>query len=168
MSKSQNRTKVIKVSLKNNDDTQVKVEFHGGAFTPAQFTSLFMAILETYTLGLLKTNTPEDIFKHFNSVFGIYLNKLVPEHKHYDLSEAHKEFKDDVNSILDKPLTEEDKRENEDNRFAAYLLTRDILIKDIGLTEETADMLLNKRLNLGVKLNNPEEFYNEDDSTNNV
>ena len=154
--KSQNKTKVIKVSLKNNDDTQVKVEFHGGAFTPEQFTSLFMAVLETYTLGLLKTNTPEDIFTHFNNVFGIYLNKLVPEAKHYELSKAHKEFKGDVDAILDKPLTEEDKRENEDNRFAAYLLTRDILIKDIGLVEETADMLLNKRLNLGVKLNNPE------------
>lgn len=164
MPKSQrNRTKVIKVSLKNNDDTQVKVEFHGGAFTPEQFTSLFMAVLETYTLGLLETNTPEDIFKHFNNVFGIYLNKLVPEAKHYDLSKAHKEFKEDVDSILDKPLTEEDKRENEDNRFAAYLLTRDILIKDIGLTEESADVLLNKRLNFGTKLNNPGESNENSD-----
>lgn len=164
MPKSQrNRTKVIKVSLKNNDDTQVKVEFHGGAFTPEQFTSLFMAVLETYTLGLLETNTPEDIFKHFNNVFGIYLNKLVPEAKHYDLSKAHKEFKEDVDSILDKPLTEEDMRETEDNRFAAYLLTRDILIKDIGLTEESADVLLNKRLNFGTKLNNPGESNENSD-----
>ena len=156
MPKSQNRTKVIKVSLKNNDDTQVKVEFHGGAFTPEQFTSLFMAVLETYTLGLLKTNSAEDIFKHFNNVFGIYLNKLVPEEEHYKLSKAHKEYKEDVDHILDRPLTKEEQKETEDNRFAAYLLTRDILTKEIGLTEESADVLINKRLNLGVKLNNPE------------
>lgn len=159
--KSQNRTKIIKVSLKENDDTKVKVDFYGGAFTPTQFTSLFMAVLETYTLGLLKTNTPENIFKHFNSVFGIYLNKLVPEEDHYKLSKSHKKFKKTADEILSKPLTKEDLKENEDNRFAAYLLCRDILIKDIGLTEDAADVLLNKRLNLATKLNNPGDVTNE-------
>ena len=148
MSKSQNRTKVIKVSLKNNDDTQVKVEFHGGAFTPEQFTSLFMAVLESYTVGLLETNTPEDIFRHFNNAFGIFLNKLVPEKTHYELSDSHKAYKDLADNVLGQELTAEVKKDTEDNRLAAYLLARDILTKEMGLTEDSADVLLNKRLNM--------------------
>lgn len=156
------QTKIIKVALKDSDDTKVNVQFHGGAFTPAEFTSLFMAVLETYTLALLKTNSPKDIFVHFNNVFGIYLNKLVPEKEHYELSKSHKEFKEVVDKTLTSELSPQDMKETEDNRFAAYLLTRDILTKEVGLTEEAADVILNKRLGFVTKLNNPGELTKED------
>ena len=159
------QTKIIKVTLKDNDDTKVNVQFHGGAFTPAQFTSLFMAILETYTLGLLKTNEPKDIFLHFNRVFGIYLNKLVPEEEHYSLDKSHEEFKKFVNETLDKPLSPQDVKDTEDNRFAAYLIARDILVNEIGLTEDAADVIINKRLGLGTTLKNPGSITNETEDT---
>ena len=69
--------KVIRVALRNGDDTKVKVDFHGGIFTPEEFTSLWMAVLETYTVGLLEKNSKEKVFDHFNNVFGIFLNKIV-------------------------------------------------------------------------------------------
>ena len=94
--------KVIRVALRNNDDTKVKVDFHGGVFSPEEFTSLWMAVLETYTVGLLEKNPRDKIFDHFNNVFGIFLNKLVPEKEHYKLSEAHKKYKKDVDKILKK------------------------------------------------------------------
>ena len=137
--------KVIRVAIRNNDDTKVKVDFHGGVFSPEEFTSMFMAILETYTLGLLEKNSREDIFNHFNRVFGIFLNKLVPEEEHYKLSESHKDYKEMVDATLGQP---EDKKNTEDNRLAAYILARDILITDVGMTEESADILLNKKLKL--------------------
>ena len=140
--------KVIRVAIKNGDDTKVKVDFHGGVFTPEEFTSLWMAVLETYTVGLLEKNKREDIFNHFNNVFGIFLNKLVPEKEHYELSKAHKEYKKNVDKTLGRPETEEDKKYSEDVKFAAYLLAGDILQKEVGMTEETANMLLNKRLDL--------------------
>lgn len=140
--------KVIRVAIRNGDDTKVKVDFHGGVFTPAEFTSLWMAVLETYTKGLLEKNSREDIFKHFNKVFGIFLNKLVPEKEHYKLSKAHKEFKKGVDKTLGRKETEEDQKYSEDVKLAAYILAGDILQKEVGMTEETVEILLNKRLNL--------------------
>lgn len=140
--------KVIRVALRNNDDTKVKVNFHGGVFSPEEFTSMFMAILETYTIGLLEKNSREDVFNHFNRVFGIFLNKIVPENEHYNLSEAHKEFKDGVNATLGRDLTKEDEKYSEDVKFAAHLLAADILQKDIGLSEDSANLILNRRLGL--------------------
>lgn len=140
--------KVIRVAIRNGDDTKVKVDFHGGVFSPEEFTSMFMAILETYTKGLLANNSNEAIFEHFNRVFGIFLNKLVPEETHYKLSAAHKSYKKAVDSTLGRKETDEDKRITEDNKLAAYLLCADILTKEVGLTEESADLILNKRLGL--------------------
>lgn len=140
--------KVIRVAIRNGDDTKVKVDFHGGAFTPEEFTSLWMAVLETYTVGLLEKNKKEDVFNHFNKVFGIFLNKLVPEDEHYKLSKPHKEFKKKVDKTLGRPETEEDKKYSEDAKFAAYLLLGEILQKDLGMTEESANIILNKRLKL--------------------
>lgn len=149
--------KVIRVALRNNDDTKVKVDFHGGIFTPQEFTSIFMAVLETYTVGLLEKNAKEDVFNYFNNTFGIFLNKIVPQKEHYELSAIHKEFKEGADAILGRPETEEDKKYTEDVRFAAYLLAGDILQKDVGMTPETANLLLNKRLNLIT----PENFKHE-------
>ena len=50
--------------------------------------------------------------------------------------------------MFNKPLTEEDKKATEDNRFAAYLLCLDILTNEVGLTEESANTLLAKRLGM--------------------
>ena len=146
--------KSIKASLRTKDVDSVKVEFRGGAFEPAEFTSLFMAILETYTAGLLTTNSNEEVFKHFNNVFGIFLNKIVPEEEHYKLSDSHKALKEVADATLGRKETLEDKMDTTENRFSAYLLCRDILTKEIGLTEESADVILNKRLNL-AELANP-------------
>ena len=140
--------KVIRVALRNGDDTKVKVDFHGGVFTPEEFTSLWMAVLETYTVGLLEKNTKEKVFDHFNNVFGIFLNKLVPEAEHYTLSKAHKKYKKKMDKILDRPETEEDKKWTEDVKFAAYLLTGDILQKELGMTADSANIILNRRLGL--------------------
>ena len=140
--------KVIRVALRNGDDTKVKVDFHGGVFSPEEFTSMFMAVLETYTVGLLEKNSREAVFKHFNRVFGIFLNKIVPEKDHYKLSKEHKKFKKHVDATLGRAETEEDKKYSEDVRMAAYLLAGDILTKEVGMTPETADMLLNSRLGL--------------------
>lgn len=140
--------KVIRVALRNGDITKVKVDFHGGVFSPEEFTSLWMAVLETYTVGLLEKNSKEKVFDHFNNVFGIFLNKLVPEKEHYELSKAHKEYKKKVTSILGKPLTDKDKKFSEDVKFAAYLLTGDILQKELGMTADSANLILNRRLGL--------------------
>ena len=72
--------KVIRIALRTSDVDKVKIDFHGGIFTPEEFTSLFMGVLETYTVGLMKTNSKEAVFNHWNNVFGIFLNKIVPEH----------------------------------------------------------------------------------------
>ena len=60
-----------------------------------------------------------------------------------------------VDNTLGKPETLEDKKDSESNRFAAYLLTRDILVNEMHLTEESADVLLNKRLQLNSPLKSP-------------
>lgn len=150
--------KVIRVAIRNGDDTKVKVDFHGGVFSPTEFTAMFMAVLETYTVGLLQTNTKEAVFEHFNNAFGIFLNKIVPEEEHYKLSKPHKKFKKAVDKTLGREETEEDKKYSEDVKFAAYLLAGDILQKEVGMTEETVELLLNKRLGLIEPiLKNPDE-----------
>ena len=145
---SKRNEKVIRVALRNGDDTKVKVDFHGGVFTPEEFTSLWMAVMETYTVGLLEKNSKEKVFDHWNNTFGIFLNKIVPEDEHYVLSKKHKKYKKEVDKILNRPETEEDKKYSEDVKFAAYLLAGDILQKEMGLTADSANLILNKRLGL--------------------
>lgn len=149
--------KVIRVAIRNGDDTKVKVDFHGGVFTPEEFTSLWMAVLETYTVGLLEKNSKEKVFDHFNKVFGIFLNKLVPEATHYERSKAHKQYKKKIDKILDRPETEEDKKWSEDVKFAAYLLTGEILQKELGMTADSANLILNRRLGLISPVMNKDE-----------
>lgn len=140
--------KVIRAALRTDDVTRVSVSFHNGVFTPEEFTSLFMAILDTYTVGLLEKNPREEVFNHFNRVFGIFLNKIVPEKEHYNLSEEHKKYKEVVDATLGREETAEDKQYSENIKLAAYLLAGDILTKEVGLTEESANLLLNQRLGL--------------------
>ena len=138
----------------NPDEPKVRTVFSKKPFSPEQFTHTFMGLLEAYTASLLENNSAEQIFEHFNNVFGIFLNKLLPADKIYEKSESHKEFKDIVDKTLGREDSEELRKEAEDNKLAAYLLCRDILIKEIGLTEESADLILNRRLGL---LNPPKE-----------
>lgn len=140
--------KVIRVAIRNGDDTKVKVDFHGGVFSPEEFTSLWMAVLETYTVGLVEKNPKEKVFDHWNNVFGKFLNKIVPESIHYKRSKSHKNFKKETDKILLRPETEEDKKYSEDVKFAAYLLAGDILQKELGMTADSANLILNKRLGL--------------------
>lgn len=152
MAKAKENEKVIRAAIRNSDVSRVKVSFTKEPFTPEEFTCLIMGMVETYAEGLLQNNSKEDVYQHFNNAFGIFLNKLLPEDKIYEVSETHKEFKKNADEILLAPETKEVKKETEDNRFAAYLLARDILIKDMHLTEESADILLNKRLGTVSKL----------------
>ena len=116
--------KVIRVAIRNGDDTKVKVDFHGGVFSVEEFTSLFMAVLETYTAGMINKNGNEKVFEHWNNVFGIFLNKIVPPSKHYELSTEHKEFKEKVDATLGREETEEDKKK--------YLANADIIVVAVG------------------------------------
>ena len=147
------KEKVIRAAIRNSDVSKIKVSFTKEPFTPDEFTCLIMALVETYTDGLLINNSREDVYQHFNNAFGIFLNKLLPEEKIYEVSESHKEFKKNADEILTQPETEDIKKNTEDNRFAAYLLARDILVTEMHLTEESADILLNKRLGTISKLN---------------
>ena len=140
--------KYMRVALKNSDFTKVKTTFSKDPFTPEEFTCLIMALLESYTERLLVNNDRKAIYEHFNNAFGIFLNKILPEEDIYKVSEAHKEFKENADKILDRPLSLEEAKEDETNRMAAYLLAGDILQKELGLDRDSVDLILNKRLNL--------------------
>jgi hypothetical protein len=132
-------------------ESHVKVMFSKKPFSPEQFTSLVMGVFEAYAQELLTTNPPEAVYEHFNNAFGIFLAKLVPQDYIYEHSEAHAEFKEHVEDTLGRP---EDVKNTEDNRFAAYLLCHDILTKEVGLTPESANLILNRRLGLITPVEN--------------
>jgi hypothetical protein len=159
MSNSQkfNNARYIKVFLDDTDpkNPKVKTVFSKKPFSPEQFTHIFMGILESYTASLLESNSNEAIYEHFNNVFGIFLSKLIPQDKIYEKDPSHKEFKAIVDNTLAKPNDEENKKATDDNRFAAYLLSRDILTNEVGLTPESADLILNRKLGL-LKVNTEE------------
>lgn len=143
---SQKRTKAIRVAIKDADDTKVKVSFYGDSmFTVEEFTAMFMGVLEEYTKGMIKANGEVPVYDHWNRVFGIFLAKILPEKKIYERDESHKELKRLTEETLGQP---ENKKDTEDNRLAAYMLCRDILIKEVGMDEPSADLILNRRLGL--------------------
>lgn len=155
MSKSQesiqkfNSSRYIKVYLDDSGtETKVKTVFSKKPFSPEQFTHTFMGILEAYTASLLETNTNEAVFDHFNNAFGIFLNKLLPADKIYERSDSHKKFKELADETLGQEFTDEIAKETEDNKLAAYLLAKDILTQDVGLSEETVDLYFSRRLGL--------------------
>ena len=152
MSNSQNftSTRYIKAFLDDTNPNQprVKLNMSKKPFSPEQFTHIFMGILESYTASLLETNSNEAVYDHFNHAFGIFLAKLLPQEKIYERSEPHKTLKAIVDDTLAQPNDENTIRETEDNRLAAFLLARDILVTDAKMTEESADYLLGKRLGL--------------------
>lgn len=142
--------KAYLAEVKNPDDpkdvvSQTKVEFSKNPISPDQFTPLFMGVAEAYAEQLLTNNDPVAVYQHFNNAFGIFLRKLISEEDIYALSKEHQEFKEHTDNTLGKPFDEKD---TEENRLAAYLLAKDILTHEVGLTEESADLILNKRLGL--------------------
>lgn len=124
-------------------ESQVQCLFSKKPFTSEQFISLMMGVMEAYAQQLLTNNTPEAVYDNFNHAFGIFLAKLVPQDYIYEHSEEHKKFMEHVEETLGKPA---DAANTDDNRFAAYLLCFDILTKEIGLDENSANLILNKRL----------------------
>lgn len=144
MSQSKN-VKAISVAIRNGDDTKVKVRFQGEMFTPEEFTSVFMGVLEEYTKGMIAANgegSEKAVYDHWNRVFGIFLSKIVPEDVIYERDTAHKELKERADATL--VGGEADPAD----RMAAMLLCRDILTKEVGMDEASADLILNRRLGL--------------------
>lgn len=135
-------------------ESHVKVLFSKKPFSPEQFTSLVMGVFEAYAQELMTTNSPEAVYEHFNNAFGIFLTKLVPQEYIYEHSKEHADFKEHVEDTLGQP---EDTKSTEDNRFAAYLLCHDILTKEIGLSHDSANLLLNRRLGLITPVEKAEE-----------
>ena len=133
-------------------ESQVQCLFSKKPFSSEQFISLIMGVVEAYAQQLLTTNTPEAVYDNFNYAFGTFLNKLVPSEYIYEHSEAHKAFKEHVDATLAQPA---DVKDTEDNKFAAYLLCHDILTKECGMTHDSANLILNRRLGL-MKLEEPD------------
>lgn len=126
-----------------NIESQVQCSFSSKPFTAEQFISLVMGVMEAYAQTLLVNNSPESVYDNFNSAFGIFLAKLVPQDYIYEHSEEHKKFKDHVDATLG---SEADDVDTETNRMAAYLLCHDILTKEVGLDADSANLILSKRL----------------------
>lgn len=126
-----------------NIESQVQCSFSSQPFTAEQFISLVMGVMEAYAQQLLVSNTPEAVYDNFNSAFGIFLAKLVPQDYIYEHSEEHKKFKEHVDNTLGG---EEDTADTQSNRIAAYMLCHDILTKEVGLDENSANLILSKRL----------------------
>ena len=124
-------------------ESQVKCTFSKKPFTAEQFLSLIMGVMEAYAQQLLTNNTPESVYENFNSAFGIFLAKIVPEDYIYEHSEEHKKFKEHVDATLGK---EEDEEDTFANRLAAYSLCHDILVTEVGLDPNSANLILNRRL----------------------
>ena len=122
----------------------VRLEMDGQPFSVEEFTSMLMGLLETYTEGLLQKNEKKHVFEHWNSVFGKFLNKIYPNGEIYEVSEAHKQLKDSLEAPKDPAA-------NHLNKVAAMVMARELLV-EAGVTEETADFLINKK----IKVEKPE------------
>lgn len=146
--KNKNNTRYFKAYLKeieteNGTESQVSVSFSKRPFTAEQFISLMMGVMEAYAQQLLTNNSPEAVYDNFNSAFGIFLAKLVPQDYIYENSEEHKKFKEHVDSTLGQDA---DPADTDTNRLAAYMLCHDILTKEVGLDADSANLILNRRL----------------------
>jgi hypothetical protein len=139
------KVKAISVAIRNGDDTKVSVSFKGAMFTPEEFTSVFMGVLEEYTKGMIAANgqgSEGAVYDHWNRVFGIFLSKILPESKIYERDPAHKELKERADAIL------RGGEADPADRMAAVMLCRDILTKEVGMDEASADLILDRRLGL--------------------
>lgn len=142
--KAKAKTKAIRMAIREGDATRVRVTFSGAMFTVEEFTSLLMGVLEEYTKGMIAANgegSEGRVYDHWNRVFGIFLSKILPEAAIYERDPAHKELKERADATLKGEADPAD-------RMAAMMLARDILVRDVGMDAESADLILNRRLGL--------------------
>jgi hypothetical protein len=139
--------KSISAKILNKDDiNRVEVKFSGdGAYTPEEFTSLFMAILDTYTEALLQTNERKQVYEYWNNVLGTFLGRIIPANEIYETSEDHKKLKEVVDKTLKTKPTKKNEKKTTENRLAAMVLAKELML-EAGLTEETVDMMLSKKI----------------------
>jgi hypothetical protein len=139
--------KSISAKILNKDDiNRVEVKFSGdGAYTPEEFTSLFMAILDTYTEALLQTNERKQVYEYWNNVLGTFLGRIIPANEIYETSDDHKKLKEVVDKTLKTKPTKKNEKKTTENRLAAMVLAKELML-EAGLTEETVDMMLSKKI----------------------
>jgi hypothetical protein len=139
--------KSISAKILNKDDiNRVEVKFSGdGAYTPDEFTSLFMAILDTYTEALLQTNERKQVYEYWNNVLGTFLGRIIPANEIYETSDDHKKLKEVVDKTLKTKPTKKNEKKTTENRLAAMVLAKELML-EAGLTEETVDMMLSKKI----------------------
>ena len=139
--------KSISAKILNKDDiNRVEVKFSGdGAYTPEEFTSLFMAILDSYTEALLQTNERKQVYEYWNNVLGTFLGRIIPANEIYETSEDHKKLKEVVDKTLKTKPTKKNEKKTTENRLAAMVLAKELML-EAGLTEETVDMMLSKKI----------------------
>lgn len=139
--------KSISAKILNKDDiNRVEVKFSGdGAYTPEEFTSLFMAILDTYTEALLQTNERKQVYEYWNNVLGTFLGRIIPANEIYETSDDHKKLKEVVDKTLKTKPTKKNEKKTIENRLAAMVLAKELML-EAGLTEETVDMMLSKKI----------------------
>jgi hypothetical protein len=147
MAKRKAETRGIKVEIKTDNVDKVKIKFIGAMFTPEEFTSIFMGIVEAYSISLIEKNGKVPVFEHWNRVFGTFLKRILPEDMVYQTSEAHKKAKEAIDASLGKEDDITTARNNETNRVAAMILAKDILL-EAGLEEKSVDVLINKKIGL--------------------
>jgi hypothetical protein len=139
--------KSISAKILNKDDiNRVEVKFSGdGAYTPDEFTSLFMAILDSYTEALLQTNERKQVYEYWNNVLGTFLGRIIPANEIYETSDDHKKLKEVVDKTLKTKPTKKNEKKTTENRLAAMVLAKELML-EAGLTEETVDMMLSKKI----------------------
>lgn len=125
--------------------SNVRVDFSRKPISPGEFTCLYMGVIEAYTELLLRTNSRKEVYTHFNNAFGIFLRKILPEQEIYETSAEHKKLKKMAEDTLMKP---DDPYASETNRLAAYILAKEILRDEVGLSDASIDLILNRRLGL--------------------
>lgn len=139
--------KMISAKILNKDDiNRVEVKFSGdGVYTPEEFTSLFMAILDTYTEALLQTNERKQVYEYWNNVLGTFLGRIIPANEIYETSEEHKKLKAIADKTLKTKATKKNEKQTLENRLAAMTLAKEIMMES-GLTEASVDMMLSKKI----------------------
>ncbi len=143
MPKSQKKdVKAIRAAIKGSDDTRVKVSFFNGVPSPAEFTSMLMALLDAYSNGLLETNSREAVFDHWNAVFGAFLHRILPEEEIERRDERHREFVESVDEALGGEF---DAADADRVKAAAYVLAGQILT-DAGMDPDSVNVLLNRKM----------------------
>lgn len=143
MPKSQKKkdVKAIRAAIKGSDDEHVRVSYFNGVPSPADFTSMLMALLDSYSNGLLETNSREAVFDHWNAVFGAFLHRILPEEEIEKRDARHKEFVESVDATLG---AEFDPADSDRVKAAAYVLAGQILT-DAGMDPDSVNVLLNRK-----------------------